>query len=63
MPSERHLSDMLVQWGQFLAHDTDHSSTMPPQQPEMVQGDVTIPISVPNVGDLSLLVLVIFMIF
>ncbi|XP_062515696.1 uncharacterized protein LOC134191133 isoform X2 [Corticium candelabrum] len=48
MPSERHLSDMLTQWGQFLVHDTDFSSPLPRFEFQTVRSDVWAPISIPK---------------
>ena len=49
VPSQRHLSDMVTQWGQFLAHDTDFSSPLPRFEFQNVRSDVWIPISIPKV--------------
>jgi hypothetical protein len=48
IPSKRHLSDLLGQWGQFLAHDTDFSSPLPRYEFQTRSNDVWIPISVPK---------------
>jgi hypothetical protein len=43
IPSKRYLSDLLVQWGQFLSHDIDFSSPLSANT-----SDERIPISVPK---------------
>lgn len=50
MPTTRYLSDLLVQWGQFLVHDTDFSSPLPRYEFQSVRSDVWIPVSVPKVA-------------